>query len=385
MGTIVEPTSLLQRIAQGKLPPLEAAALSYLPTLSVRQRHLVEAWSEGGHAILTHYLTMEGIGTIGLFALPIEVGALYIETERVLHLCKEAIQQAQNAGAGMIALTGLLPSATYYGRAFKTLPGDEARVTTGHAFTASAVVMTIERLLEQTNRSLSRECVAFLGLGSIGKTVLRLMLDVLPHPREILLCDLYGTHMEWTSQLPFRGSLISLATVDGGVPERIYAADVIVGATNASNLLKVPKLRPGTLVFDDSSPHCFAPEQACQRMQIQGDVLLVEAGEFETTTRIQERLYAPNADTLPLLHTEELLALRDDHRQIWGCLCAGLLTTAWNLPPTIGEVSPDVARQCYWALKQHGWKGAWPHLQNERLPEALIERFRECCGKVPAQ
>lgn len=45
---------------------------------------------------------------------------------------------------------------------------EKLRITTGHATTISAVVLTIRRALKTANRFMQNECVAILGLGSIG-------------------------------------------------------------------------------------------------------------------------------------------------------------------------------------------------------------------------
>ena len=41
----------------------------------------------------------------------------------------------------------------------------------------------------QRARTIDNEAVMFYGVGSIGLGALRLMLDVMPHPAELLLCD----------------------------------------------------------------------------------------------------------------------------------------------------------------------------------------------------
>ena len=58
--------------------------------------------------------------------------------------------------------------------------------------TCAAVVLNIRRILREAGRNLGQERVGFLGLGSIGLSSLYLMLHCLPHPREILLCDVYN-------------------------------------------------------------------------------------------------------------------------------------------------------------------------------------------------
>ena len=66
---------------------------------------------------------------------------------------------------------------------------DLAPSTTGHATTVAAVVLNLAALLGEAGRGIEDETVMFYGIGSIGLGALRLMLDVLPHPAELHLCD----------------------------------------------------------------------------------------------------------------------------------------------------------------------------------------------------
>src|SRR5205823_12127012 len=95
----------------------------------------------------------------------------------------DGLRVARRLGAGAVSLTGLLPSATDYGRNLvRAVAGqDVPAITTGHATTTATVVLSIRRLLAEAGRDLARERVAFVGLGSVGTSVLRLMLRCLPH------------------------------------------------------------------------------------------------------------------------------------------------------------------------------------------------------------
>jgi hypothetical protein len=224
-----ERRPLLDLIARGQLAGIDVAALSYLPA-ALNERQRIAAWRWfGGSPVLTHIVDTP-IGRIGLFALPIEGDALYFEGGRLLELSREAVHLAHSAGAQIVALTGLLPSALDYGhRLLSALRGaSHPIITTGHATTTAAIVLNIQRLLEEADRTLSQESVSFVGLGSIGRTTLRLMLRVLPHPKSLLLCDLYTKHQDIEAIAKslenegYRGE-IRVARARAGTPGRLSA------------------------------------------------------------------------------------------------------------------------------------------------------------------
>lgn len=112
-------------------------------------------------------------------------------------------------------------------------------------------MLTIDKLLQEGGRFLAQEHVGFLGLGSIGRTALHLMLNVLPHPAEILLCDMYAKRQALESlaqtlreDIGFQGR-IRIVTADPDVPAAFYEATLIVGAANVPNILDIARLRPG--------------------------------------------------------------------------------------------------------------------------------------------
>ena len=70
----------------------------------------------------------------------------------------DAVRLARQIGATTVSLTGLLPSATDYGRDLaEALAGqDLPRITTGHATTTAAVVLAVRRALEEGGRDARR-------------------------------------------------------------------------------------------------------------------------------------------------------------------------------------------------------------------------------------
>src|SRR5260370_11032224 len=137
------------------------------------------------------------------------------------------------------------------------------------------------------------EGVASLGLGSIGATSLRLLLSVMDHPASIRLCDVYDrrTHLgqlagEISGQLGFRGE-VDVLCGKGAVHDGIYGASLIVGATSVPNVLDVSRLRPGTLIADDSGPHCFDSDDAMDRVRRSGDLVFSRAAQLHIPDQLR--------------------------------------------------------------------------------------------------
>jgi hypothetical protein len=309
------------------------------------------------------------------------------------------MEMAREVGAQTVTLTGLLSSALDYGRdlarAMAGRPGLPA-ITTGHATTTAAVVMNVERLLQETGRDLAEESVACVGLGSIGWTALRLMLQVFPHPQRLVLCDLFSRRealegmCRQLGEIGFRGDISLHVVQQGAIAAGVYEqATLLIGATNVGDVGDVARLRPGCLLVDDSAPHCFRPDQAWQRMMEEGDLLMTEGGAVRVPDAWPEAMrevrYAPRFPGQPaieeLMRSEEMIALREDPRQVMGCLCAGLIASALSLPATLGQVEPPVATEHYHALRRAGFHAAAPHLENRVLATVFVQRFRERFGR----
>jgi hypothetical protein len=321
--------------------------------------------------------------------LPLFAQELYTDQNHLVRLCGQARTMAKAIGARAMALTGLLPSATDYGQA---LPGvadadSGVRVTTGHATTTAAVVATIGRILREAGRDLADERVAFVGMGSVGSATLRLMLSVLPHPAALLLCDLYAKRAtleamrQEARDAGFRGELHLLEADGLSLPDAVYAATVVVGATNVGNVLDMAQVRPGVLIVDDSGPHCFDPERAIGRFETRGDILFTEGGALLSPSPIGEMVYAPDewirvmGDVAPLLASWH-------HEHLMGCALSGLLLAREaDLTPTVGPVSTEAAKLHLERLNALGFQAAPLHCERYLLPEGRIAAFRQHYGR----
>lgn len=170
-------------------------------------------------------------------------------------------------------------------------PTNRAAITTGHALTAATVVLNVEQILRDAGRALAHERLLCLGLGSIGLSSLRLLLQVAPHPHTIMLCDLaakvpqlqaIGT--ELVEQYGFQGD-VQIIPVQQTLPPAVYTASLIIGATNVPDVLDVDRLQPGTLLVDNSGPHCFDAQRAIARFERQHDLLLTSTTGTSTFSK----------------------------------------------------------------------------------------------------
>lgn len=98
------------------------------------------------------------------------------------------------------------------------------------------------------------------------------------------------------------------------LPAEVYAtADVIVTAVSGGpTLLDVDRLRPGTIVVDDSFPHCFDTGRALDRMRHEQDVLIVGGGLLAldpTETHLSPDLPAAALTGHATARTQQHLAL----------------------------------------------------------------------------
>lgn len=383
-------SAILPRFASGELSLVHAAALAYFPanlvSLTGMSRDLLlQDWCH--HRPCVASLLESTWGRIALIVLPLWSDDIYRDPDGLTAITLDGLELAGEIGARTVSLTGLLPSATDYGRTLTdALSGrpDWPVISTGHATTTSAMVLTIDKLLHEGGRYLAQEHVGFLGLGSIGRTALHLMLSVLPHPAEILLCDVYAKHpaLETLAQtlrdnVGFQGR-IRMVTADPDVPAAFYEATLIVGATNVPGILDVTRLQPGSMIVDDSAPHCFNPERAVQRFQQHRDLLFSEGGIVHSPHPFRELRYVPQAveQTLTVQQFDTLFARHDPH-EIMGCTLSSLLSSRMaQLQPTIGFVDPQTSQQSYDVLKRLGIEAARLQCADYVLAEDARREFR---------
>lgn len=284
-------------------------------------------------------------------------------SERLAADVAEAVLHAGQLGARCVSLAGMIPSLTGYGFAVERLLSGKPtpELTTGHATTVVSVVKAVAGALAAAQRSLAESDVAFVGLGSIGRASLELLLDCFPHPRRLILCDAPGSATrlaELAASLKTRGyrGPIELAEATPHAPDAVYAASVIVGATSAPNVIDVNRLQSGAILIDDSFPPCFDRERAVARMRERADVLVIGGGALRvgSTERV---VYMPPAGAGFRDRIAGQLALGE----IASCQLESLLRAAdASLPLTRGLVTLDGARAYFAVVERAGFlPGAW--------------------------
>jgi acyl transferase domain-containing protein/NADPH:quinone reductase-like Zn-dependent oxidoreductase/acyl carrier protein len=378
--------------------PLDAAALTYLPDKLHTIGGLSDAQMEGlfGHEPFVSNYFETAFGRIGAVTLPVRSGALFAG-DGARDLILQGLSLASRRAARCVSLTGLIPSATGYGAAIEAWGhgADGLELTTGHATTTAAVVQTLDHAMRLSRRALERERVAVLGLGSIGQSCVRLMLTVLPHPRELVLCDLFTkeaalrafAHVLRTEHR-FRGR-IRVAHSPVGVPDEVYAADTVIAAVSVSELVDVDRLRPGTIVVDDSYPPAFTLSRAIRRIEDRADILFSNAGMLRLPRPVRETLVLPYGAEAAL-EAFGVAAFRDevarDARELTACVLSSALTASRpGFRSTIGLAKLDDLVSHYRGLEDAGVSAARLQCENYFVPDSLIARFAERFGALSEQ
>ena len=383
----IEPVPLSDLIRAGTMPPLSAAALMPWPAIMLERLPVSpETFFQrmSGGRVSLDFVIETALGSVGIFMLPMTTAQVVPGQPALLSHVLDGISQATECGARCVALTGLIPSATNYGATVQAAYGgrtDWAAATTGHATTVAAVVLNLEALLSAAGRDLREESVLFYGIGSIGLSALRLMLDVLPHPRELRLHDPYrGTQffqeleVELRREHSYRGTIRVVRTVDDFLSE----GGVIVGATNAENVIDVARLAPGTLVVDDSWPHCMNGPAALARFAGSRDILFTEGG-FVRSAKAMPRIAHVPPELGAAIPPESLrLFTTLNPHDLTACILSALLSAHRpELAPTIGLIAPEAARQHWTALAESGFGASELSYEGTPLAAEAVAAFRQ--------
>ncbi|MEU7644683.1 amino acid adenylation domain-containing protein [Streptomyces huasconensis] len=326
-----------------------------------------------------HLETVETpLGRSGFVCVPLFADELGRAPDLAGHTAR-AVSLASSLGARCVSLAGMIPSLTGYGFDVLRSVAGGATVTTGHATTVVSVVRTVHAALDTTGRDLADLDVAFVGLGSIGASSLELLLSLAARPpRRLLLCDVRGTGprlARLARRLKERGLAGEVETAESrhALPDAVYGADLLVTAVSgATAVLDVDRLRPGTVVVDDSFPHCFDTGRALARMRDRRDVLLLGGGLLhvgDTRRRM--------ADGLPDAAAAGYRAQPWIEGTLASCRTESLLHAAQpQLPLVHGLVDPEVAHAYARAVDHAGITAAPLHLVGHVIASGLPTRGR---------
>jgi amino acid adenylation domain-containing protein len=377
-----------------ELPPVDAASISCIPDHALRVRGLtaeqyIEDWCQG--VAIISGVKDTPVGRIAHVVIPYLESRVYREPGDLVQTVIPGLALARRAGAKVVSLINLLSSATAHGVTLRDAIGtrtDLPRVTTGHAMTTAAVVLNMREVLAAAGRLMSGEELAVLGLGSIGHSVLRLLLSRGERPRRILLCDLYSRrdHLEEIrdevrGRLGFDGRVDVLTSTGDSVPDQLYEASAIVAATNVPSVLDVDRLPSGCVVVDDSVPHCFDPARSASRLAARSDVLCAEGGELCSPTPMSELRYLPRwATTGRTWETIDRWYERDPQR-FGGCVLAAALAARFDeVPVTVGVPDLAASEQALGLLPRLGFQAVRPQCDDTVFTEDQLARFRQRFG-----
>jgi predicted amino acid dehydrogenase len=354
--------------AEGSFDEIDGAAIAYLPddllaaarrigSEGAVRRQLPRADDPQWGAVCRLQL-----GTIALVVVPRFGIDLIADTKAAIRAVDAAAEYARRLGAKTAALTGLIPAVTDFGRALQ--PRHGLAITTGHATTASAIVLTAISVARAAARNLTDETIAFIGLGAIGTATMRLMLDWPIHPHRLILCDVpaKGRELERLADeictvFGYRGD-IEIVSAHGAVPAEVYRSKFIIGATNVPGVLEIQRLSAGTIVVDDSFPYCFDLDRAISRMSSRGDVLLVDGGLVSPPGTIEWSVNLPAGIAAVLGHHPEA-SLLPGSTSITGCILSSLLAQDAAALAAAGPVSAATCRN-HWRTLERMRIGAAP-------------------------
>ncbi|MCB9549172.1 MAG: AMP-binding protein [Myxococcales bacterium] len=333
-------------------PPLDAALIASLPA------DLPPAWRASlGGAPRWLGTADTPLGQLGLCCLP-TTSAEPVDAWAVA----AAVDAGRPRARAGVALAGTLPARTAYGHDVAAHLADAAALTTGHAATAVAVAWTVLACCERLGRPWGAQVVAVLGVGSVGRAVAALLGRHAGPPRRWVLCDVPARAASSRAFAAELAGIIDVVDAEPAPPGAVYGADVIIGASSGAATLAVDALRPGTVVVDDSFPHCFDVAAAWARMAEAEDVLLVGGGllDLPGTRRAGAGL---GLEALRLLPAQGLP----------GC-AVGALLHAGPLAgtPDLGLVTAARADAAWAALSLAGARVPALHLGARDIPPALI-------------
>jgi hypothetical protein len=367
--------------AEGEFDTIDAAAIAYLPDelmlIPGIRTQLAKLEESGSSAFWTGVCHLP-FGTIALVVAPIGGRDLFNDPSVTRAVIGRSINYASRLGVRCMALTGLIPAATDLGLSLEAPDG--ISLTTGHAATAASMGLTIAAVAAATDRDLRDEVVSFVGLGAIGTASLQTMIARVAHPRALTLCDVPGRrgYLEALAHdirvtHGFRGE-IDIAIATGRLPDKVYQSSFFVGATNVPDVIEIDRLKPGSIVVDDSFPLCFDLREAKRRFDAAGDIVCVAGGSVSLDAPITWSLALPPgfSAVAPGVRASSLFP---SSAAITGCILSSLMPQL-GLRATIGAASLNDCTDYWDGFARLGIKAAPLHCGDWALTAGDLYRFR---------
>ena len=375
-------------------PNIDAVALSYIPEsfgemTGLTKTELINNWFGNKARLTNSYRTKWG--AIGLVMLPIFEADLYNDSDSIRSIVMDGLRLSAELGASKVSLTGILPLVTQDGLDVinwmrendeeVTLP----IVTTGNATRCATIIKSIEGILARSGRDISEMKVSFIGLGSIGKGTLDLMLDVLPHPRGVIMADVYRQEdrlKEFQDQLLASGfsGEIDICSCNNKLSDKVYEGELIIAVSNVPNIINIDKVRPGTMIVDYSFPSSFSIIDAARRAERDGDLIFTSGGQLRLEQQIEEIIYLPRVaeEMLEIINPEKMqsIIIRDS-REMAGCILASIFTEMDSgVGVTLGKFTDKEALSHYKFINGLGLGSARLQMQGYFVTDEAIQKFR---------
>ncbi len=364
-------------------PQIDAASLvafpAERPTRDMHSREVASARALCAKALqgepLVSHVWENARGRVGVIMITVVDMTLFADRDKTTAAAVPGVRLAARLGARCVSFTGMIPAATDYGHAIAAGVGqDNAKaggpgptLSTGHAAVVAAFAFNVEALLAAAGRCYGDESIAFVGVGSIGEGILRLLNDR-ARPREICVVDIHEQRARLERVKKDINADFEVVTIDrhAGLPAWMYdRCSLFLSATSTPVVIDVTRMRPGTLMVDDSFPFGFDAERAISRLTGAADIRITIAGGFQGVApfslvhRVAGGARGPEFDLL-LDKMEQII--NPWPRCMTGCVYSSLLTNHHGLPPTLGPVTYEDAKRFYETLKADGFQGTPPHI-----------------------
>ncbi len=151
----------------------------------------------------------------------------------------------------------------------------------------------------------------------------------------------------------------------------------MLGATNVPNILDIDRVRPGTLIVDDSWPHCIATGRVFHRIEERRDILMTEGGALCAPAPSTEVIYSPACHTAHADAFDAAFGRAGNPYELMGCEFSSVLAAQHaDAPHTLGPVGDVESVRQYDLLTNLGFRAADLYWDECLVTWTTIETFR---------
>ena len=262
-------------VARGAIEPPLAVAITcfpieWFPPNDPRRLGMVAALQ--GRPILRDIATTP-LGRVGTLVLPIFADTVFQRQAELLDLLEEGLRISRELGAVAASLFNPIPFVTDYGRRVRQ-GAMEGRVTTGQGTIGASVLLGL-RALREAGGCPSTAPMAAIGVHALAAAVIEASLALDPPPERLILADVperAQALQTLAARLRPRATQIEVQ-LEGGLPEACLSARLSYTSVPGPPVVDVARLRPGTLLVDDSIPVGFDAARATARTARDQDLL----------------------------------------------------------------------------------------------------------------